>query len=238
MALRALVCGLPAPAMGDESVDGHDERGRACRELAPPARSPRQKSGVARSVRADADPALRREGRSAQCQHRDDPGMGGGAAVLSPRAPRARAGGRVLGWRVRKPHDARQILGRLSVRRHGCRFFGGAGRATLLAFACALSHGPGSGDPSRSARLVDADSKRRQRSVRRECGQSHAVQRRIGEVGQVFCRVGGLHHRPFDLLRRAAPEPRGIGGYGLADRGAKTASVDLAAAAARAAGAG
>ena len=42
----------------------------------------------------------------------------------------------------------------------------------------------------RSACLVDADPKWRQRSVRRERCRSHAVQRRISEVGQLFCRVG------------------------------------------------
>ena len=81
----------------------------------------------------------------------------------------------VLGRRVRQPHDARQILGGVFVRRHGGGGADRAGRAALLAFACAVPDGPGSRDRHRSASVVDADAKRRQRAVRRERGQSHAV---------------------------------------------------------------
>ena len=102
-------------------------------------------------------------------------------AVLSPRAPRARQADAFLAGAF----ASLTMLGRcwatfLLPTAWRSASFGGAGRATLLAFACAYLMALGAAMVPRSACLVDADPKSRQRSVRRERGcESHAVQRRI-----------------------------------------------------------
>ena len=83
---------------------------------------------LARPVRADAHSALRHQGGGPQRQHRDDSVLGGDAAVLSARAPRARRRRCFPGRCVREPHRVRQILGAVSVRRHGGCCVAGPGR--------------------------------------------------------------------------------------------------------------
>ena len=194
----------------------------ACRELAPPARSPRQKSGVARSVRADAGPALRREGRSAQCQHRDDPGMGGGAAVLSPRAPRARAAP-MRSWLARSQASRCSANTGLSFCSPAWRSLLWWGRARdasgvrlrliswPLGAAIVLAPHVWWMLTQSGASVQFAES-----VVNRMPFGAALVKSANYFVGSVAYIIGR-----FDLLRRAAPEPRRIGGYGLADRGAR-----------------
>ena len=111
--------------------------------------------------------ALRREGRSAQCQHRDDPGMGGGAAVLSPRAPRAGQADAFLAGAF----ASLTMLGKY----WAAFLFAGMAVASLVGPGAHASgvrlrriSWPWERRSSRSACLVDADPKWRQRSVRRE----------------------------------------------------------------------
>ena len=65
-----------------------------------------------------------------------------------------------------------------------------------------------------------ADPKRRQRRIRRERRSIACRSAPHWRSRPIILWVGGLHHRPVDFLRRIAPEPRCIGGHGLAERGA------------------